>query len=49
MSGFGGESVHPHALTPKSGAIPRQILKTQIHFSFPVGANDQDAFSLPVE
>ena len=29
MSGFGGESVRPHALTPKSGAIPRQILKNQ--------------------
>jgi hypothetical protein len=27
MSGFGGEKVRTHALTPKSGVIPRQILK----------------------
>jgi glutamyl-tRNA reductase len=29
MSGFGCESVRTHTLTPKSGAIPRQILKNQ--------------------
>jgi hypothetical protein len=31
ISGFGGESVRTHALTPKSGVIPRQILKNLDH------------------
>jgi hypothetical protein len=28
ISGVGGENVRTHALTPKSGVIPRQILKS---------------------
>ena len=30
MPGFGGESVGTHALNPKSGVIPRQILKNPL-------------------
>jgi hypothetical protein len=30
MSGFGGESVRTHALAPKSGVIPRPVLKNQL-------------------